>query len=91
MGKCLAESTEATKAQDKEIDDKVRDMIGKDGKQWKCNVCKKTGTYANIFAHAETHLLGYKHPCNNCSLISTTRMALVKHLRTTHDINKNKK
>lgn len=73
--------TEATKALHKEIDDKVRGMIISDGKNSKCKVCERTGVHSSIFRHAEIHLKGYKHPCNNCSLISKTRMSLVEHMR----------
>ena len=78
-------NVETPKTLDEEIDEKMRQMVEKDGKSSKCTVCEKTGNYYNIFRHAERHIKGYKHLCKKCSFISKTRNALRErcHLRVT--------
>ena len=70
---------------DKEIDEKVVNMMEKDeGQLWKCKQCDKISNRANLKRHCEIHLIGYSFPCQMCSHKTTNRIAMKEHVRIKH-------
>ena len=50
-----------------------------------CTVCGKEGQWNAIRNHIEAnHITGVSHSCNICGKISSTRVALYKHMRQFH-------
>jgi len=77
---------DAHAAQNYSLDKQVEDMIQSvaDG-YWgckKCGIIKKKKQH--IKNHAESHLVGYSHPCPHCGKRSKTRNALANHISYFH-------
>jgi len=82
----LAVDADMLDAQNQFLDKEVEEMIQSvaDG-YWGCKKCgqiKKKKQH--IKNHAESHLVGYSHPCPHCGKRSKTRNALANHISYFH-------
>ena len=53
--------------------------------KWRCMVCGKTAILKNdVRRHAESHIEGVSHPCNQCGKVSRSSTALNIHVHKYH-------
>jgi len=68
-----------------DLDSKIEEMIFVENGCWGCKVCGKVmRKKQHIKNHAESHLVGYSHPCPYCGKCSKTRNALTNHISYFH-------
>jgi len=82
----LAVDADMLDAQNQFLDKEVEEMIQSvaDG-YWGCKKCGKIKKKKqHIKNHAESHLVGYSHPCPHCGKRSKTRNALANHISYFH-------
>jgi len=74
-------NTAMTESIDKQIEEMVQTVEG----FWGCKKCGKVmRKKQHIKNHAESHLVGYSHPCPYCDKHSKTRNALSNHISYFH-------
>ena len=52
---------------------------------WKCTICGKTfKATRDMRRHIESHIDGLSYPCTRCNTVTTTSVALLKHVAKSH-------
>jgi len=92
-GNLLSVTSENRVVQDfSELDAKIDDLTEKVGGKWKCRQCgKEDNLRFHLRRHAETHIEGYSHYCDNCGRMFNTRVALKAHMINKHPQEKSVK
>ena len=49
-----------------DMNEKMNNMIQRNGETWSCTMCGKTGRKDNIKRHTEVHIEGLSYPCHYC-------------------------